>query len=314
VVAAVLRDARARILLGRRGDGRDLAGLWEFPGGKVEPGESPGAAVARELHEELGIEIGASRPLIAVPHAYEHKRIRLDVYEIASFRGRARGREAQALAWVVPEKLATYPMPAADRPVVAALLQPDRYLITPDVEDGAFLERVDRALEAGVRRVQLRVRAASHERQHALARAIRDRLAARRGELLLNSALHRAHELALELDCGLHLTSAALAAGVAASAPRPRWLAASCHDAEQLRRAEAADCDFAVLGPLAATPSHPETNALGWARFAALRAGCSLPVYALGGMDLDDVAIARAHGAQGVAAIRALWPNAPAGG
>src|SRR5688572_32259365 len=92
VVAGVLRDVRGRILLARRTAGRDLAGAWEFPGGKVEPGETPEAALARELEEELGIRIGASTPLIRVPQAYAHKRIVLDVRVVATFDGTAHGR------------------------------------------------------------------------------------------------------------------------------------------------------------------------------------------------------------------------------
>src|SRR5690606_15564579 len=102
---------------------RDLAGLWEFPGGKREPGETPEGALARELEEELGIRVEVGAPLITVPQAYPHKRLRLDVRRIRGWRGTPRGQEGQALAWVPPDKLPAYSMPPADRPVVAALLQ-----------------------------------------------------------------------------------------------------------------------------------------------------------------------------------------------
>ena len=222
VVAGVLSDARGRILLARRTAGRDLAGAWEFPGGKVEPGETPFQALDRELHEELGIRIHAIEPLIAVPQQYHAKRIVLDVYRVSKFSGKPRGLEHQALAWSPPEKLHTYPMPPADRPVVAALTQSPHYLITP---------------------------------------------------------------LAPELPLG-----------------------ASSHDLAQLLQAEAHGADFAVLGPVAATPDHPDATPLGWDGFAALREAVSLPIYALGGMHGDDVATARRHGGQGIAAIRGLWP------
>ncbi|NUO77578.1 MAG: 8-oxo-dGTP diphosphatase MutT, partial [Lysobacter sp.] len=159
VVAAVVRDARGRVLLTRRTEGRDLAGLWEFPGGKREPGESAEAALQRELHEELGIACEVGDALIDVPQQYPDKRLRLDVRELRHWSGSVRGREGQALAWVPPAKLSAYEMPPADRPVVAALLQPDRYLVTPDpatMADADWLAALDRALAAGVRRVQLR--------------------------------------------------------------------------------------------------------------------------------------------------------------
>lgn len=310
VVAAILTDAHGRILLTRRTEGRDLAGLWEFPGGKVEPGESVEHALRRELHEELGIDLGGVEPLISVPHAYPHKRILLDVQRVASFSGLARGRESQALAWVAPEKLSSYAMPAADRPVVAALQQPDRYLITPEpsTDNDAFLAALARALVGGMRRVQLRARTLSREPLHALALAARELARAHDAELLLNSGHAAGADIAAELDIGLHLSAPHLRE----LQQRPRGLlAASCHDADELCRAEALGCDFVVLGPVALTPTHPGTRALGWAEFAALREQVALPIYALGGMRVTDVSIARAHGAQGIAAIRALWPLPP---
>ncbi len=122
VVAGVLRDARGRVLLARRTEGRDLAGLWEFPGGKVEPGESPEDALVRELREELGVETEVGAPVACVPLESPGRRLLLDVREVA-FSGLPRGLEGQALAWVPLRKLSDYPMPPADLPVVAELLR-----------------------------------------------------------------------------------------------------------------------------------------------------------------------------------------------
>lgn len=122
VVAAVIRDPRGRILLARRTEERDLAGLWEFPGGKVEPGEAPEDALVRELREELGIEATVTASLIRVPMDYPDKRLLLDVREV-DFSGQPRGLEGQALAWVPLRKLREYSMPPADVPVVAELLR-----------------------------------------------------------------------------------------------------------------------------------------------------------------------------------------------
>ena len=137
VVAGVIRDARGRILLTRRTESRDMPGLWEFPGGKREPGETPEQALARELQEELGIAATVGPRVIAVPHRYPHKRLLLDVRRVTAWKGTLKGLDGQALAWVPPGKLASYAMPGADRPVVAALLQPERYLVTPAPEGEA---------------------------------------------------------------------------------------------------------------------------------------------------------------------------------
>jgi 8-oxo-dGTP diphosphatase len=307
VVAAVLQDARGRVLLARRTEGRDLAGAWEFPGGKVEAGETPQQALDRELHEELGIRVLAATPLIRVPHAYPAKRILLDVYAVSAFEGNPRGRERQALAWSPMEKLKGYPMPAADRPVVAALTAPDRYVISPEPGNRTgFLGRLERALAAGARKIQLRAREMAAADLRALARDAQVRCRAHGAHLLVNGE----PGLAMELCLGLHLRSAQLMA----LSERPRLakgqlLAASCHDAAELAQAERLGLDFAVLGPVAATDSHPGATPLGWARFAELREAVSLPIYALGGMKPADVAQARRHGGQGVAGIRGLWPR-----
>jgi 8-oxo-dGTP diphosphatase len=101
-----------------------------------------------------------------------------------------------------------------------------------------------------------------------------------------------------------------LRAATARPLPADRPVSAACHDADELRQAQALDVDFAVLGPLGATPTHPAATTLGWDGFARLREDVSLPIYALGGLGPDDLAQARAHGAQGIAAIRGLWPLA----
>ena len=307
VVAGVIRDARGRILLARRTEGRDLAGLWEFPGGKREPGESPEAALARELHEELGIDIDIGAPLIAVPQRYPHKRLRLDVRRIASWRGTPKGLEGQALAWVPPHKLPSYAMPPADRPVVAALLQPDRYLVTPAPgdDDAPWLARARSALEQRRRAASScgvdRDRAA---RWHALVERRGRRVAVGAMSKCWSTATSRSRR---NSDIGVHLRAAQLAALRARRWPKECLVAASCHDADELRQAERIGCDFAVLGSVArhADASGRDRHRLGRLRRIARRRLAA---------DLRDRRPRRrttlprraAHGAQGIAAIRAL--------
>ena len=308
VVAGVIRDARGHVLLAQRTQARDLAGLWEFPGGKVEPGEAPASALARELHEELGIEAVPGAPVIRVPQRYPDKRLVLDVHEVAH-RGTPRGLEGQALAWVAPADLPGYPMPPADRPVVAALLQPAQYLVTPaPIDEASWLAGLEAALAGGVRRVQLRAPGFDPAAWTRLAGAAAERCRAAAADVLVNGDA----ALATRLRVGLHLRAAQLReAGIATAMARVRMqggtVAASCHDAADLQRAAALGCDFVVLGAVLPTPSHPGIAGMGWDGFAALREDCDLPIYAIGGLGRDDIATARAHGAQGIAAIRGLW-------
>lgn len=306
VVAGVLTDARGRVLLARRSAGRDLAGAWEFPGGKREAGETPLAALERELQEELGVRVLAAEPLLAVPQAYADKRIVLDVWRVTRYAGTPHGRERQALAWSPAERLHTYPMPPADRPVVAALLAPEHYLVTPEPggDTAAFLRGIEAAIAAGVRRLQLRAPSLGADALRPLARAVLERCRPYAVELLLNGE----PELARELGCGVHLRASQLRSSTRRPLPASLAVAASCHDAEELAMAQALGADFAVLGPVLRTATHPDVAPLGWPRFATLRESVSLPVYAIGGLRPAQVAIARRHGGQGIAAIRGLWP------
>jgi 8-oxo-dGTP diphosphatase len=305
VVAGVMLDARGRVLLARRTEGRDLAGLWEFPGGKVDPGETPMQALARELEEELGIHVQSAEPLIAVPQQYRDKRILLDVYRVRHA-GKPSDREQQALAWAPPDKLHTYPMPPADRPVVAALTQPPHYLVTPDFNGKrrAFVSALERALEAGVRRVQLRVPSLAGAELESLALEVKQHCDPAGAELLVNGDV----ALAARIGCGVHLRSAQLMALSARPLPAPLSVAASCHDAAELAQAQRIGVDFGVLGPVGRTPGHGERAPLGWRGFATLREAVPLPLYGLGGLARADLNLARAHGAQGNAPIRGRWP------
>ncbi|WP_399680366.1 Nudix family hydrolase [Xenophilus sp.] len=312
VLAGVITDARGRILLARRTEGRDLAGLWEFPGGKREPGESAEATLARELEEELGIRVEIGAPLITVPHRYPHKRLRLDVRHISAWEGTLKGLDGQALAWVPARKLGSYAMPGADRPVVAALLQPDRYLVTPDAtgEPAGWLAALERALvHGGATRVQLRAPVASEnpEQWRALAREAAAVCRRHDAQALVNADI----KLARDLRIGVHLKASQLAGMAQRPLPATLPVGASCHDAADLRHAERLHCDFAVVGPIRPTPSHPGAPGIGWEAFEALREDCTIPLYAIGGLGPADLAEARLHGAQGIAGIRGLWGARP---
>ena len=309
VVAGVLRDALGRVLLARRTEGRDLAGLWEFPGGKVEPGEAPEAALVRELREELGIEAKVGAALIRVPQQYPDKRLVLDVRHV-QFTGTPKGLDGQALVWAPLQTLASYPMPPADRPVVAALLQPDRYLVTPapEADEHAWLHALVQALERGVQRVQLRAPGCDPQRWDRLVEQAATRCRDAGAEVLVNGDLQLAqqHGIGLQLR-SLQLHDPATGCALAAFQSAGRRIGASCHDAHDLRRAQQLGCDFAVLGPVRQTATHPGVPGIGWEAFATMREQVSLPIHAIGGLGIDDIAVARAHGAQGIAAIRGLW-------
>jgi 8-oxo-dGTP diphosphatase len=305
VVAGILSDGDGRVLLAQRPQGAHLAGAWEFPGGKIESGESAQAALRRELHEELGVEIGAVEPLISIPWQYPQKTIVLHAYRVRDFRGEPQAREHQRLRWLLPRETIDLPMPPPDRPIVTALRLPRHYAITAEPMGGAaeFLADIDRLLASGVRLIQLRAKRLRVDRLAELAVAALERARATGAVLLLNGNAAVARALGLD---GVHLPSADLMRLDARPLEAGHWLAASCHDERELAHAAKIGVDFAVLGPVLATASHPHAAALGWARFEALCAAAPFPVYALGGLRQDDLDQARRAGAQGIAGISAF--------
>jgi 8-oxo-dGTP diphosphatase len=123
VVAGALFDERGRVLIAQRPPGKHMAGGWEFPGGKVEPGEEPRAGLVRELREELGIEVHEAAPLIAYEHQYPHRRVLLDLWVVTRYSGEPQPLDAPALQWAAIEDLERIGLLEADRPMIPALLR-----------------------------------------------------------------------------------------------------------------------------------------------------------------------------------------------
>lgn len=306
VAAAVISGEDRQILLARRPVQRHQGGLWEFPGGKVEPGESVQAALVRELREELGIDATSYRPLIRIPYDYPDRKVLLDVWLVEAFRGRPHGAEGQEIRWVERGMLAQFSFPAANLPIVTAASLPEHYLITPEPAGDAdrFLRGIDKAIDKGIRLLQLRAKTLGTEDYRALARTVLQLCRERGVKVLLNAA----PQLAVELNAdGVHLSAARLRRSERRPLPAGYLLAASCHSAAELAQAQQIGCDFAVAGPVNWSASHPEQKGIGWEAFRQLSDAAGLPVYALGGMSPEDCGTAWQHGAQGIAAIRSLW-------
>jgi len=309
VVAAVITDQTGNVLLAQRATHVHQGGLWEFPGGKVEPGESIDKALIRELREELGITPKDFRPLIRIPYDYPDRCVLLDVWSVSAYSGTPHGAEGQVVRWVRCDELTQYPFPEANVPIVTAALLPARYLITPEPEQHAraldeFLAHLGRCITEGHELVQFRVKSLAGENYTALARAAIHLCREYGCKILLNSTPELADRLGAD---GVHLSSTMLMSHNERPLPRNMLIAASCHDEKELHHAADIGCDFAVLGPVKPTRSHPDAPAMGWGHFGGLVEQVALPVYALGGMTVDDLESAWNHGAQGIAGIRGLW-------
>jgi 8-oxo-dGTP diphosphatase len=308
VAAAILQRRDGKVLLAQRLPATPYAGFWEFPGGKLEPGESARDALRRELDEELGIVVTRAAPWLIQRYDYPHAHVELEFFRVFEWHGEPHGRDGQAIAWQQPAAIEVTPLLPANAPVLRALALPPVYAISmaEDLGEVEFLARAHVALDAGLALIQLREKSFAPERLRALA----DRLLAiaepHGARVLLNGDADTARELGC---AGVHWSAARLVA--ARSRPRDMLCAASVHDAAELAQAASLGVDFAVLGTVRATPSHPDARPLGWQRFAELAAGSPMPVYALGGLSAEDLDVAIAHGAHGVALRRAAWPALP---
>ncbi len=304
VAVGVVSGSDGRVLISKRPHAVHQGGLWEFPGGKVRPGEPVRDAVVRELREELGIDVEPLHPLIQVPYRYPDKTVVLDVWHARHVGGAPAALEVADWRWVVPRTLRDYAFPAANRPIVHAASLPTRYAITPpNASVKELLDGLEATLAAGVGLVQWR----RPDCDDALIRVAQARCRAAGAQLLLNDAPARAERLGAD---GVHLSGTRLREVSERPLPSDRWVAASCHDPEELALAQAHDVDFVVLSPVAPTPSHPNRAALGWMRFTSWVKTFPLPVYALGGVGDADLTRAREARAQGVAGIRGLWRTA----
>ena len=305
MVAAVLRDSAGRVLIAERPAGKPLAGFWEFPGGKLEPGETAFDALRRELHEELGIRVQHAYRMLRFSHLYPEREVELDVWRVTAWEGTPVSQEGQHLEWVLPEELRDWQLLPADEPIVKSLKLPPLMLVTPDPDrEPAFLEMLQRSLKAGVDLVQLRTPGMEAERFDNLALAVFEMCREHGARLILNTSPEQARMLHVD---GLHLSQRRLCSLDPKAWDGSLRLGVSCHSAAELRTALEYSPDYICIGPVQQSATHPDTAPLGWEAFAALAATSPVPVYAIGGLGLKDLETAQRHGAHGVAAIRGLW-------
>ncbi|MEX2476181.1 Nudix family hydrolase [Marinobacter sp.] len=308
-VAVIVREGR--VLIARRPDNAHQGGLLEFPGGKVEPGETVQQALVREIHEETGLQVPITslRPVIGIRHDYGDKRVFLDVWRTESAVGEAEGREGQPVQWLPVEALQDDAFPAANRPVIRALRLPcwlaitGRYRTPVDLVN-QFQERVS------IARPSLVVVRAPELPAWEYQAVARDLVMIGRDygvEVLLHGGPE--HLDLVPEAAGLHLPWREAGACGSRPIPADKWLGVSCHNDAEIRHADSLQADYLTLGPVSPTPSHPGAPAMGWEAFRAQTDAARMPVYALGGLTPDDREVAIRKGGQGIAGISLWWPG-----
>lgn len=304
VSVAVLQKADDAVLMAQRPPGKDCEGYWEFPGGKVDEGESPYQALIRELHEELGIEVKTAFPWLRRVFTYPHATVRLNFFRVTRWQGEPHGREGQLLSWQRLSDLTVGPILPANDPILRALQLPHLYAISNASELGVeqFLQRLQLALNNGLRLLQIREKGWERSALRELALRSLALAHAAGARVLLNEDLTLAQEVGAD---GVQLTGTQLA--MCKQRPDIGLCAASCHNAEELQRAADLALDFVLLSPVLPTRSHPGAPHLGWERFAGMVQNNPIPVYALGGLQLQDMQQAWEQGAHGIALLRQAW-------
>ncbi|MCE1184535.1 MAG: Nudix family hydrolase [Rhodocyclales bacterium] len=307
VAAAVITRPDGSFLLGQRCAETFYPGYWEFPGGKVEAGETPRQALIRELQEELDLETDEAWPWLTREHDYEHAHVKLYFFEVPAWHGELRDRVHSALSWEMPGQVQVGPMLPANGPILKALALPRQMGITQAHAVGVAtqLAQLDGALARGLKLVQIREAALPADARESFAQQVVERCHAHGALALVNGDAALARQIGAD---GLHLPAAQLAA--CSTRPDFEWVGAACHTRAELEHAARLGLDYALLGHVLPTPSHPDEPALGWDEFSARVAELSIPVLALGGLGPDAMATARAAGAHGIAAIRGIWTPA----
>ena len=310
VAVAVIVNQNDEVCISLRHNESHQGGLWEFPGGKVEHHETIEQALIREVKEELDLDIVASRRLITIHHNYQDKKVCLHVNRVLSYHGHAIGVEGQQVKWVPANQLPSYDFPAANLPIIKAVQLPDKYLITGKfIDKDDFLRKLTDALNRDIQLVQLRLKEGdlNIDEVPALIQQVSSLCAHADVSLLFNipqNYLNLIDVSNTRFD-GFHADSKTLK--TLSQRPGGCLFSASCHNKEELLKAKQLNADFVVLSPVQKTASHPEMQAMGWPQFSDLIENITVPVYALGGVSEDDLEAAWQHGAQGIAAISALW-------
>ncbi|MCK5697053.1 MAG: Nudix family hydrolase [Gammaproteobacteria bacterium] len=328
VAVAVILN-KGRVLISKRGKNVHQGGLWEFPGGKVELGETCQQALLREIKEELGIYIQKTRPLIKILHSYPDKKVLLETLIVSDYEGydysleqnnqSQHGLEGQMVKWINLDDLNKYAFPVANQSIIKALLLPDTYVISPDPFTN-YLDshKISQFLAEFAHTshqhslVQLRIKSLDNdtEQLNAIVQQCLDIAQQQNTHIIFNSSMNLSVAIQQQ-STGHHLTTQHLYDTHYVTHYRQHFpdhlLVASCHCLEDIRQANQLELDFIVLSAIMQTQSHPQQKPIGWLAFERLTAVATMPVFALGGMNINDMNQAQSFGAQGIAAISALW-------
>ncbi len=303
-VGVIYNATRDKILISKRCHNQDLAGFWEFPGGKVENGETSQSALARELFEELGIVVNQAESLMNISHDYPDKKVLLDVWKVNNWSGNVTRREKQEIAWVAINELNHYAFPSANKQIIKTISLPVIYVISQDTYTSQvrLLSAIRDCFEQGLKLFQLRLKQRQYDFQ--LINEIKKLASFYHAKFILNGTVEDIQNYHTD---GIHFNKNELFKYSSRPIPKNYILGGSCHNEAELMQAILLDVDYVFISPVCVTSSHPSAKTLGWDRFNQLAKKINVPVYALGGLSENDLNKARISGAHGIAMLSAFW-------
>lgn len=305
-VGVIYNQKKDKILITKRTAKQHLAGLWEFPGGKVEESEDVVTALKRELYEELGVIVKTASPFIQVSYDYPDKKVLLDVWQVNKWTGKPESKENQEIIWSTIQSFSHYQFPEANIRIIQALSLASLYLISKGFyqDYSTLLTRIEECFKSGLKLFQLRLDAKIEPGFSVLIKKLNILSERYSAKIILNGDVADIDKYNLD---GLHLKSNQLNSYHSRPISEEYLLGASCHNEQELLLAEKLNVNYAFLSPVNKTRSHEDKKGMGWKKFYEMSKNVSFPVYALGGMRPEDIDIAKANNAHGIAMISAIW-------
>lgn len=305
-VGVIFSPDKKQVLISKRKANQHLAGLWEFPGGKVEKGEDIYSALKRELYEELGVKVEEAKQLTTISYDYPDKSVLLDVWQINEWSGEPESREDQELKWVNTGELSLYDFPEANKHIIQTLSLKSVYLISPKSYENVndLISTIEQCFSSGIKLFQLRLESKIEPEYSQLINRLCKLTRTNDVKFMLNGEPSDINKHDVD---GIHLKSQELFNFDERPLSEKMILGASCHNEKELLQAEKLNVNYAFLSPVKRTSSHPDSLPLGWKLFQSLSKKVTFPVYALGGMSLNDLETAKSNNAYGIAMISAIW-------
>ena len=306
VAVGILKDSDAKYLLGKRLNSQSWPGWWEFPGGKLEKNEKPAEALKREIFEELGIVVKKYKQWTTRRVIENNKITTLFFFLVLSWSGKIGGKEGQELKWVNLKSFNSKKILPPNQIIHKALKNDlgDIYAITnlQEMQSENFFQILKNKIDQDLKFLQIREKALSERDLITFIKQIKRLLKRTNVKIIINGSIDLAYKY--ELD-GVHLNSIQLYE--LENFPNDLLVGVSCHSKKDLEVAEEKNADYVVLGPVKKTLSHPNGDFIGWNKFKNLAEKSNLPVYAIGGMKKNDIALSFENGAIGIASQRDFW-------